>query len=541
MGGYGFPGSNSSVDLHHNIDLTWKKIYNGFTSGNLLVSIATGELSRTKRLELGLVSSHAYAILDVYEDSNLRMLKVKNPWGQLSWKSRCGPLDKEFWTDEMCIKLKHDFNSNYLNNNGVFWIDYQSAIENFEAFHLNWNPAIFDFNDILYFNWKNSGNVEFNQNSESYDLSNNPQFNLLLKQPQQNSKVWILLSKHIISSDPNTDYIALHAYKNSAVDNKINSIVDSRNYKILQAGVAYTMSDYINSNHILLQLEISNSEDNNFTIVVLQQKQVKDLQFSLSVYSSCNFKLNEILNYDYTKSLTAKWTNRLTGGNSLCPEYLNNPQFSLKIFKSSDSANQRSSGVSSVNTIIHSGNYKSKFCSVQLKDLADDAYTILVSTFEPFLFGSFNITASFNSGFELKAIPREGSGMRHKVLNGEWLKNNAMGSINNKNYFLNPKYKIKIDSATVITARIYTIGDDPKNSINLSIFESDSNNNPMGYPVDTSGSYTNSPQGTIIQRTTLKPLEYGYLMIPSTWDSEACCKYRINFYSDYPVEVVQLN
>lgn len=83
MGGYDFPGSNSNIDLYaltgwiperisigdaeFNKEATFKKIMTRFHKGDVLVTVATGEMSDSAADRAGLVSTHAYAMLDIRE------------------------------------------------------------------------------------------------------------------------------------------------------------------------------------------------------------------------------------------------------------------------------------------------------------------------------------------------------------------------------------------------------------------------------------------------------------------------------------------
>ncbi|KAJ1945403.1 cysteine protease, partial [Kickxella alabastrina] len=83
MGGYDFPGSNSSTDLHvltgwvpehvfvhdagFDAGATWARLADGARRGTVLATIATGEIGATAAGALGLVPAHAYAVLDVRE------------------------------------------------------------------------------------------------------------------------------------------------------------------------------------------------------------------------------------------------------------------------------------------------------------------------------------------------------------------------------------------------------------------------------------------------------------------------------------------
>lgn len=80
-GGYNFPGSNSSRDLFiltgwlpEIIDLKeyernrlWDRMYSGYKNRDCLITCGTGPLSEADEEKLGLVSGHAYAVLEILE------------------------------------------------------------------------------------------------------------------------------------------------------------------------------------------------------------------------------------------------------------------------------------------------------------------------------------------------------------------------------------------------------------------------------------------------------------------------------------------
>ena len=82
-GGYDFPGSNSGIDLYaltgwipegfqfksksFQKHRTWQRLVNAHKYGDCLVTVATGTMSESRAEVLGLVPTHAYAVLDVRE------------------------------------------------------------------------------------------------------------------------------------------------------------------------------------------------------------------------------------------------------------------------------------------------------------------------------------------------------------------------------------------------------------------------------------------------------------------------------------------
>ena len=49
--------------------------------------------------KLGLVPTHAYSLLAAYQVGNYRLVKLRNPWGNLEWKGEFS--DKSpLWTEE---------------------------------------------------------------------------------------------------------------------------------------------------------------------------------------------------------------------------------------------------------------------------------------------------------------------------------------------------------------------------------------------------------------------------------------------------------
>src|SRR5437763_10896997 len=65
----------------------WPRMYSAFTHGDIVITLGTGKLTRKLEQSQGLVGEHAYAVLDLKQADDRRLLLVKNPWSEgLVWK-----------------------------------------------------------------------------------------------------------------------------------------------------------------------------------------------------------------------------------------------------------------------------------------------------------------------------------------------------------------------------------------------------------------------------------------------------------------------
>lgn len=148
-GGYDFPGSTSCNDLYmltggwipESVDLkgkgfdakrTWRRMLTGLAAGDCVLTVATdSSLPAADYDRLGLVSSHAYALLDVREVLGRQLLLLANPWQKHSWTGPYSAGDSKRWTPELQAALKYDAVASaaaMAPDSGVFFIDYDSLL-----------------------------------------------------------------------------------------------------------------------------------------------------------------------------------------------------------------------------------------------------------------------------------------------------------------------------------------------------------------------------------------------------------------------------
>jgi calpain-7 len=239
-GGYAFPGSNSGIDLHaltgwipeqvffeedssrpksggsgdqkrdsgdfrQSEDRTWQRILSAHKFGDCLITISTGPLTPEEEERTGLVSGHAYAVLNVQSAGVLRMLQVlppsllpspqpqvRNPWARQTWKGRFSSRDRDTWTPGLRNALNvrpEDFDK--MDEEGIFWIDFVDCRAFFKSFFLNCrphrlplpphplspptftgNPSLFSFRWSTHALWP----VSQGPRMDSYFLGANPQY-----------------------------------------------------------------------------------------------------------------------------------------------------------------------------------------------------------------------------------------------------------------------------------------------------------------------------------------------------------------------------
>ncbi|KAI4456313.1 calpain-7 [Holotrichia oblita] len=182
-----------TTDKDFNKNALFNSLETRMAKGDVLVSVATGEMSDSEAERTGLVATHAYAVMDVRTVNGVQLLQLKNPWSHLRWKGNYSELDIRHWTPELQRLLNYDPNSAAQFDNGVFWIDYESICAFFDVFYMNWNTELFKFTYCIHESWKaGSGPTK-----DLYTFGSNPQYSLDVG-PDTTGAVWVLLTRHIM-------------------------------------------------------------------------------------------------------------------------------------------------------------------------------------------------------------------------------------------------------------------------------------------------------------------------------------------------------
>lgn len=417
MGGYDFPGSNSSIDLHaltgwipermsikrndskFNESMHFDRLLNGLRKGDCLITVATGPLSDSDADRAGLVSTHAYALLDMRKIQGHRLLQLKNPWSHLRWKGKFSELDSTSWTPELQRALNYDRKSALQIDNGVFWINWESLMQFFDVIYMNWNPKLFKYRFSLHSTWTAAEGPK----KDVYNVGDNPQYKLELLSADQDTVVWILLTRHITQKDDfaeNKEFITVHVYK-------------SDGGRIFYPDNPFLEGTKINSPFYLAKLNAPKGTK-RFTLVVSQYEKTNTIHYTLKVFSSTEFRLSPVpIPYTVEKQVTGEWKGTLAGG---CPNYSshsNNPVYRLQLQTSSNAETAevllklRGPKQFSVGVIIrsvdrasdgkpvyeaYSDTYRPGFYVQQLTKVPAGTYDLIPSTFYPGQEGPFILT-----------------------------------------------------------------------------------------------------------------------------------------------------
>ncbi|RHZ66364.1 uncharacterized protein CDV56_108742 [Aspergillus thermomutatus] len=425
-GGYDFPGSNSGTDLwvltgwipeqvflHHEdvtSDQIWKRLFRSFQFGDVLLTIGTGKLTEREEEELGLVSEHDYAILDMKEFKGRRQMLVKNPWAGVHTAD--GSTENALESN-----APHDRSS---LSPGTFWMDCEVVLQNFENLYLNWSPRLFKYRQDIHFTWDLAAGK-----GVPGCFVKNPQFAVT---SETGGTVWLLLGKHFrtidhpgysLSENAQAGFISIYVFN---ADGKRVSLSDG----------ALHRGPYVDSPNTLMRLEMP--PRTTYTAVVSEESlPTLSQNFTLSALSISPVHIAPSQNkYMCVSKVQSSWMPSTAGGNAESARYPTNPQFTLTLSNTTDisillessdtdlaihaklffSNGKRVTRVRNRDIITDSGDYRRGAALAEKRHLDKGVYTIVCSTFAPDQLGRFTLWVSSMVPCEVKPLAPEAAGRR---------------------------------------------------------------------------------------------------------------------------------
>ncbi|SBT79531.1 calpain, putative [Plasmodium malariae] len=368
-------------------DVIWNNMYEGIKKGKCVVCLGTLELKDAApsgldypegvSISTGIVTRHAYSILNIDSYNGDKLLYIKNPWGCVRWKGKYSHNDDATWTKEVQRKLNYSIEKAKGKDDGCFWIPWKVVVKYFSHIYICWNSVIFPYQFEIHTKWENSS---FLINSilldDTHLVAYNPQFALHVDVRKQDLsedgmyyigkkpiEVWILLSRHVRErkTDVSQKYLALHIHagkdriicplfpikqgiysngectftklviggedKESNVDHDIK-MGNSKGDVITASNKGENSGGIILNSSIDSEQEIMRNID--FVLIVSQYSQKEEFNFTLKVFSHTHLSIYELppLLSDNFESLYFKgqWTSECAGGcsNNLW-SYFRNP------------------------------------------------------------------------------------------------------------------------------------------------------------------------------------------------------------------------
>ena len=559
-GGYDFPGSNSGIDMYaltgwipeqfnthdksgdFDPKRLWERMLSASKYGDCLLTVATGELAELKgreEEEVGLVRTHAYAVLQVREISgNRKLLQLKNPWAKLQWKGAYSANDPK-WKDPALRKALNYEPANYTgaHDNGIFWIDYDSLLRFFQGVYLNWNPSLFAHTTSHHGQWPKRTPIAGIVRDDGANLGRNPQYACTVNVPQgAPAAVWILLSRHTVRQDQGKDdFLTVHVFK------------ERGGFRCYYLEKCWQQGVYSNRPHCLVQFDLPPG-NHKLTLALAQYKPVPhQVDYTMRVYSMAPFTLRSLpFHMRETKRLNASWKGITAGGCANYDTVVDNPRILLTV-ESGQPADlqlelsgpdkfslgmelmplQPDGGMGGGKPIASSGTYRQGFCLLEARGLVPGKYILTPATFEPRQEGDFSVLIGSNIAVSAGLLHPEGHGLTRLMSLSEWKSGStAAGSGNHGNYHNNPQWRLVLPSRSDVLIRLRvpeTKYSKSRPPLGLSLY---SRSDPLGADDARGGAksilsandgvYSYPPGGALIPKTALDGGTY--VIVASTFD-----------------------
>ena len=350
-GGYNFPGSNSGSDMHAltgwlperiffpedqtNVrdfetptERAWDRLYSASSYGDCLITTSMSkEISESEADKVGLVTGHAYAVLDAIRTQNgTRLLRLKNPWAHSGWNGMFSKEDAVSWSDpNLRAEVGYNPFAHTQFDDGVFFIEWKDVCRYFRNVHFSWNPKLFAFRTTLHATWP----TEFGAEDDSFNVRDNPQYILTLSDQavQKGATVWVLISRHVTKQEQEgadvSDFLTIHVHRN-----------DRKKERIRYPGGSTCVykGAYTNSSHVLVRYDAIGSQDKFLSLVLSQYQKTHDLSYTLSCYCTSPFELGKpTKDPEHIIEIKSQWTRESAGGPPSSPTFGMNPMWAIQI------------------------------------------------------------------------------------------------------------------------------------------------------------------------------------------------------------------
>ena len=409
----------------------WRRTFNAFNYGDVLITLGTGKLTPNEEKGLGLAGEHDYAVINMIELEGQQLFLVKNPWSKGTvWK---GHIYGSNTMTEYPNKISDLCATGIPRTStidieppapGTFWMGLNDVFQSFESLYLNWNPGLFRHREDIHFKWDLAG-----FSSPEGSLVSNPQYEV---RSGIGGTAWVLLNRHFTSRDDRSNKDTELSVKCEDVDTGFISLYafDSNGKRVFSSDDAIVCGPYVDSPNTLLKLELPAGRA--YTVAISSQGLPQPVNsFTLSAFSFAPLKLVEAQDeYTHTVLQHGVWTALTAGGNASSSSYHANPQFSLHLAVTSKVAillenlnecypvhvklvwadGKQICSIKTRDIVGDSGEYRKGYAFAEVEDVQAGAYTIVCSTFEPGQLGRFTLRVSSLSACAVDRIAEATAG-----------------------------------------------------------------------------------------------------------------------------------
>lgn len=302
-------------------DLGWKALLHNVQESFLMgCAIDNEHTAAETELGCGLLTGHAYSIIDCQEVNGVKLLRLRNPWGQGEWNGPWADNSTE-WTPEMMKHFHYEF-----ANDGTFFMNFTDFIKYYSRIYVLrmlsdtvgevWTKTAFEGE------WKGPSAAGCANHA---GWLNNPQYALRITQPS--TKIFINLSqpdmRYVLKKSPASitkDYDPIGLYILKAKDlvyRKKSSLPDER----AATSTITTVRD--------LSFECTLNQG-DYVLIPCTFTPGIELKYGLCLYSSRPVEISELTNVMPSRTLSGAWKGASAGGCANNRDtWMNNPQFLL--------------------------------------------------------------------------------------------------------------------------------------------------------------------------------------------------------------------
>lgn len=320
--------SNNLRDFETEPERAWDRLYSANSFGDCLITVSTTrEITEAQAELLGLVTGHAYAVLEVFQARDgTRLLQLKNPWASKGWTGKYSPHDRASWTNHT-LRAEVGYNPEVAakHDDGIFWICWEDVLRYFQNIQLSWNPSLFAHRVVTHSIWPgNQGPA-----NDTFNIGENPQYVMVLSDEALLKKVpvWVMLSRHVTKQEQEgadvDDFLTIHLLRNTEKKERMwyphgrNSLVNGA---------------YSNNPHVLVRYDVTHPEDKYISLVLSQHQKSHDLAYTLSCYCTEPFTLTQPQkDLPYILPLVGSWTMETAGGPMGKQDFFRNPMYAVTL------------------------------------------------------------------------------------------------------------------------------------------------------------------------------------------------------------------